>query len=126
MLIRFVQAWEDSFWNYDKPEQKLLSYSARFYTGILLFKVYNEITANTLEHLYKQELMQKNPLLEWNTELATNEIKEKAEYSLLEKLEQDPQILFEVSPLLSDHFALCTRQLPRNITPLREMLVQNR
>lgn len=126
VLIRFVQAWEDSFWNDDKPEQKLLSDPARFYTGILLFKVYNEIAANTLEHLYKQELIRKNPLLEWNTELATNEIKEKAEYSLLEKLEQNPQILFEVSPLLSDQFALCTRQFSEMISEMLTRIYTDR
>lgn len=46
VLIRFVQSWEDSFWNDDKPEQKILSDSARISVGILLFKAYNEITAN--------------------------------------------------------------------------------
>ena len=125
-LIRFVQEWEESFRNEDAPEQKLLSSSAMVYAGILLFKAYNEIAANTLDHLYKQELIQSNPMLEWNTELATNEIKEKAEYSLLEKLEQEPQMLFKVSPLLSEHFKLCTLQFSEMLSEMLARIYSDR
>lgn len=117
VLIRFVNAWEETFWN-DKPEQKLLTNSARYFAGILLFKAYNEIAANTLDYLFNRELAQINPLLGLSAELATNEIKEKAELSLLEKLEQNPQILFEVSPLLNGHFKRCEEQFCEMISEL--------
>lgn len=120
VLIRFVNAWEEAFWN-DKPEQNLLTNTARYYAGILLFKAYNEIAANTLDYLYKRELAQLNPLLGWSAELATNEIKGKAELSLLEKLEQNPQILFEISPLLNVHFKRCEEQFCEMIS---EMIVR--
>ncbi len=120
VLTRFVNAWEEAFWN-DKPEQKLLTNSARYYAGILLFKAYNEIAANTLDYLYNRELAQINPLLGWSAELATSEIREKAELSLLEKLEQNPQILFEVSPLLDGHFKRCEKQFSKMIS---EMIIR--
>lgn len=121
ILIYFVNAWEDMFWNDDKPEQKLLTNYARYYIGIFLFNAYNQIAANTLDNLYKQELIHINPMLGWSTELATDEIREKAEYSLLEKLEQNPQILFDVSPLLSNQFKLCEQQFSEMIF---EMLIR--
>ncbi|MGN0597873.1 MAG: hypothetical protein ACI4J1_11175 [Ruminiclostridium sp.] len=69
-----------------------------------------------MDHLFKQELIQINPMLAWSAELATKEIKEKAEYSLLEKLEQNPQILFDVSPLLSGQFRLCEQQFGKMLS----------
>ncbi|MGN0620203.1 MAG: lanthionine synthetase LanC family protein [Ruminiclostridium sp.] len=56
VLIRFVNEWEEAFWNNDNPEQKILSDSARYYIGISLFKAYNQIVANTLDSLYNREL----------------------------------------------------------------------
>ena len=52
VLLRFVNAWEEAFWNYNKPEQRIFSDYARYYTGLLLFKAYNDIAANTLDYLY--------------------------------------------------------------------------
>lgn len=75
VLIHFVHKWEERFWDDEKIEQKLLSDSAKFCAGLLLFREYNEIAANTLEYLYTQELIQINPMLGWNTALATQEIK---------------------------------------------------
>lgn len=54
-------------------------------------------------------------MLNWNSELATDEIREKTECSLLEKLEQNPQMLFDVSPLLSSQFTLCEKQFSEMI-----------
>lgn len=71
-----------------------------------------------MDYLFNRELAQINPLLGLSAELATNEIKEKAELSLLEKLEQNPQILFEVSPLLNGHFKRCEEQFCEMISEL--------
>lgn len=74
-----------------------------------------------MDYLFNRELAQINPLLGLSAELATNEIKEKAELSLLEKLEQNPQILFEVSPLLNGHFKRCEEQFCEMIS---EMIIR--
>lgn len=121
VLIRFVNAWEESFWNDDKPEQNLLSDNARYFLGISLFKAYNQIAANTLNTLYARELVSINPMLGWNIGLATSEIKENAEKSLLEKLEQNPQALFDLSPLLKSNLEHCERQFGEMVS---EMLVR--
>lgn len=126
VLIRFVNAWEEAFWNDDKPEQKLLSESARVFLGISLFKAYNQIAANTLNALYARELSGINPLLGWNTGLATSEIKKKAELSLLEKLEQNPQILFDLSPLLKSNFERCERQFGEMVSEMLARLNADR
>lgn len=107
----------------DKIEQKLLSDSAKFYAGLLLFGEYSEIAANTLDYLYTQELIRINPMLGWNTALATQEIKKMAAGSLLEKLEGNPQLLFDVSPLLSERLETCTKQFE---DALQEMLIRIR
>lgn len=121
VLIHFVHKWEERFWDDEKIEQKLLSDSAKFCAGLLLFREYNEIDANTLEYLYTQELIQINPMLGWNTALATQEIKETAASSLLEKLEGNSQLLFDVSPLLSEQLETCTKQFG---DALQEMLIR--
>ena len=126
ILLHFIQKWEENFWDDDKVEQKLLSDSAKFYAGILLFKTYNEIVANTLDRLYTQELIQINPMLRWNTALATQQIKEMAENSLLEKLEQNPQLLFDVSPLLSEKLELCTKQFGDALSEMLIRIQENR
>ena len=121
VLIHFVHKWEERFWDDEKIEQKLLSDSAKFCAGLLLFMEYSEIAANTLEYLYTQELIQINPMLGWNTALATQEIKETAASSLLEKLEGNSQLLFDVSPLLSEQLETCTKQFG---DALQEMLIR--
>lgn len=118
VLIRFVNNWEEQFWNDEKTEQKLLTNQAKYFIGIFLFQAYNQIAANTLEQLYRQELIHINPMLGWNAELATCELREQAELSLLEKLEQNPQILFDVSPLLSSQFTLCEKQFGEMISEM--------
>ena len=118
VLIRFVNNWEDQFWNDEKTEQNLLTNQAKYFIGIFLFQAYNQIAANTLEQLYRQELIHINPMLGWNAELATCELREQAELSLLEKLEQNPQILFDVSPLLSSQFTLCEKQFSEMLSEM--------
>ena len=118
VLIRFVNNWEERFWNDEKTEQKLLTNQAKYFIGIFLFQAYNQITASTLEQLYRQELEHINPMLSWNAELATDEIRDKAECSLLEKLEQNPQMLFDESPLLSSQFTLCEKQFGEMISEM--------
>ena len=61
----------------DKIEQKLLSDSAKFYAGLLLFGEYSEIAANTLDYLYTQELIRINPMLGWNTEIGRASCRER-------------------------------------------------
>ena len=118
VLIRFVNNWEERFWNDEKTEQKLLTNQAKCFISIFLFQAYNQIAANTLEQLYRQELVHINPMLSWNAELATDEIRDKAECSLLEKLEQNPQMLFDESPLLSSQFTLCKKQFGEMISEM--------
>ena len=95
VLIQFVNNWEERFWNDEKTEQMLLSNQTKYFVSIFLFQAYNQIAASTLEQLYRQELVHINPMLSWNAELATDEIRYKTERSLLEKLEQNPQMLFD-------------------------------
>jgi len=122
VVFRLVQDWEDRFWRDDRPEQQLFSYPARVCTGIALFQTYNFLAANTLEHLYRQELAQSNPLLAWNTDLATKELKEQAELSLQAKLEADPQMLFHVSPGLRAQLKLCEEQFTEALTEMMQRI----
>lgn len=118
VILRLVQNWEEQFWRDDRPEQQLFSYPARVSTGIALFNAYNFLAGGTLEHLYRQELAQSNPLLAWNTDLATQELKTQAELSLKAKLEADPQMLFHVSPGLRAQLKLCEEQFTAALTEM--------
>lgn len=108
ILIKFVQDWEESFWKEGKPEQEMISSSARVYIGILLFRYFNEIAAKTLDFLYRKELMSMNTDLMYGIQFATTEMKESAEIALSEKLEANPELLFEGAPLLKNRLKECS------------------
>ncbi|MGN0663230.1 MAG: type 2 lanthipeptide synthetase LanM family protein [Faecalibacterium sp.] len=118
VLLRVVQDWEEAFWNEERPEQSTLTFSAKVYAGIFLFRAIDPIAASTLEALFRRELAQANPILAWNAELATQEIREKAEASLAEKLEADPELLFRTAPLLKEQLERCVRQFSEMLSEM--------
>lgn len=107
VLIGIVQEWEDFYWDDSKPEHRNISFSAKAFAGIQLFRELNILATGTIECLYNRELAEKNPMLEWSTELATDELKEEAELSLKQKLEVNPSLLYEVSPGLKEKVDNC-------------------
>lgn len=118
VLFRVVQDWEEAFWAEERPEQRALTFSAKVYAGMFLFQAINPIAADTLESLFRQELAQANPILAWNAELATREIRERAEISLMEKLEADPELLYRTVPLLKEQLDRCVRQFSQMLSEL--------
>lgn len=118
VLFHWVQDWEETFWAKDRPEQQMLTDPARLSAGIWLFKTIDSIAGSTLEQLLRQELAQVNPMLAWNPDLATREIREKAEDTLLQKLEADPELLFRTAPLLRGQMEQCTRQFSTMLSEL--------
>lgn len=110
VLLHWIQEWEEAFWNDARPEQQMLTDSARLSAGICLFKAINPIAASTLEQLFRQELAQANPMLAWNPDFATRELRETTENTLMEKLEADPELLFRTAPLLREQMEQCIQQ----------------
>ena len=118
VLFPVVQSWEEAFWDDARPEQQALTYSARIYAGMFLFRTLDPLVSDTLETLFRQELAQANPILAWNADLATKELRDKAARSLTEKLQADPGLLFRTAPLLKEQLEHCVSQFSDMLSEL--------
>ena len=118
VLFPVVQSWEEAFWDDARPEQQALTYSARIYAGMFLFRTLDPLVSDTLETLFRQELAQANPILAWNADLATKELRDRAARSLTEKLQADPELLFRTAPLLKAQLEHSVRQFSEMLTEL--------
>ena len=126
VLLHFVQNWEDRFWNDEKEEQRELAFSAKAMAGLQFFRALNPIAANTLDHLYRKELSGLNPMLAWNTELATQEMREQAELSLKQKLDDEPELLFSTAPELRRRLDVCEAQFTEMMDEMLSRIAADR
>lgn len=118
VLFPVVQSWEEAFWDDARPERQALTYSARIYAWMFLFRTLDPLVSDTLETLFRQELAQANPILAWNADLATKELRDKAARSLTEKLQADPGLLFRTAPLLKEQLEHCVSQFSDMLSEL--------
>lgn len=118
VLFPVVQSWEEAFWDDARPERQALTYSARIYAWMFLFRTLDPLVSDTLETLFRQELAQANPILAWNADLATKELRDKAARSLTEKLQADPELLFRTAPLLKEQLEHCVSQFSDMLSEL--------
>lgn len=68
VLFPVVQSWEEAFWDDARPERQALTYSARIYAWMFLFRTLDPLVSDTLETLFRQDLAQANPILAWNAQ----------------------------------------------------------
>lgn len=99
-IMKIVNDWESEFFNEAKEAHSIFSDEARNSIGKLLFDRIYFMSIQTLESLFNDEFVLRYPDCKWGVAFATQEMKNNTMQSLIGKLNDNPRLLYDNSPLL--------------------------